>query len=202
MIVMRQTLQRPLALTALAVILSACQTAHHAPVARKAAIVPAAPAIIREESPAPPTPSAVPAPVEPDTRPMSIRLPPAVVATPHIRLADGRDIPAVQGLLARAAGFEARSAWEDAAQLLERAQRLAPQSATVYQRLAGVRLHQNRTAEAEQLARKGLAFAVGNMQQAALWRLLASAAERQGKLDVSLQAKARAEQLEAQGDRS
>ena len=57
MIVMRQTLQRPLALTALAVILSTCQTAHHAPVARKAAIVPAAPAIIREESPAPPTPS-------------------------------------------------------------------------------------------------------------------------------------------------
>lgn len=202
MSMMSRRLQHAASLAVMAAFLAACQTAHHAPVPKTTAVTPVAPAGAHEAQSASPPPPAAPAPAEPDTRPMSIRLPPAVVATPHLRLADGRDIPAVQGLLARAAGFEARGAWEDASQLLERAQRLAPQSATVYQRLAGVRLHQNRTAEAEQLARKGLAFAVGNMQQAALWRLLASAAERQGKLDVSLQAKARAEQLEAQGDRS
>ena len=86
---------------------------------------------------------------------MSIRLPPAVVATPRIRLADGRDIPP-SGVcwLARAAGFEARSA-QDAAQLLEWRNGWRRNPRPCISVSLGVRLHQNRTAEAEQLARRG-----------------------------------------------
>ena len=74
-------------------------------------------------------------------------------------------------------------------------------SAAVYLKLSETRLRQNRVLEAEQLARKGLAFAQGAAQQAALWRLVAMAAERQGKAETAAQARQKAEQLESSGDR-
>ena len=101
-----------------------------------------------------------------------------MVAQPVRQLADGRDMPAVQNLLASAQYSLQQGKPEDAASSLERAQRLAPQSAAVYQKLAEVRLQQNRPVEA-QLARKGVAYAHNNSQQAALWRLVAIAADRQ-----------------------
>ena len=136
----------------------------------------------------------------PDT-PTPIRPTPPVVAQPQRKLADGRDMPAVQSLLASASASMSQGRPEDAANSLERAQRLAPQSATVYQRLAEVRLQQNRFAEAEQLARKGLAYAQGNAQQAVLWRLVAIAADKQGKIDTANHARDKVLQLEAAGDR-
>ena len=136
------------------------------------------------------------------SEPMVIRAPAPMPAPVHNHLADGRDIPAVRALLAKAAALEEKGDLDNAAMVLERTQRLAPQSAGVYQELASIRLRQNRLPEAEQMARKGLAFANSNSQQAVFWRLIATAAERQGRLDVSLQAKAKAAQLEAQGDRS
>ena len=128
-------------------------------------------------------------------------LPPPVFVQPNRKLADGRDMPAVQGLLSTASEHLRVGKLEEAATSLERAQRLAPQSATVYQRLAEVRLQQGRTIEAEQLARKGLSYAQGNAQQAALWHLVAQAAERQGKQDAANQARNKAMQLEMAGDR-
>ena len=128
-------------------------------------------------------------------------LPPPVLVQPNRKLADGRDMPAVQGLLSIASEHLRVGKLEEAATSLERAQRLAPQSATVYQRLAEVRLQQGRTIEAEQLARKGLSYAQGNAQQAALWHLVAQAAERQGKQDAANQARNKAMQLEMAGDR-
>ncbi|HMU88077.1 MAG TPA: hypothetical protein PKC11_10705 [Agitococcus sp.] len=128
-------------------------------------------------------------------------LPPPVLVQPNRKLADGRDMPAVQGLLSTASEHLRAGKLEEAATSLERAQRLAPQSATVYQRLAEVRLQQGRTIEAEQLARKGLSYAQGNAQQAALWHLVAQAAERQGKQDAANQARNKAMQLEMAGDR-
>ena len=128
-------------------------------------------------------------------------LPPPVLVQPNRKLADGRDMPAVQGLLSTASEHLRVGKLEEAATSLERAQRLAPQSATVYQRLAEVRLQQGRTIEAEQLARKGLSYAQGNAQQAALWHLVAQAAERQGKQDAANQARNKAMQLEMAGDR-
>lgn len=79
---------------------------------------------------------------------------------------------------------------------LERAQRLAPQSAAVYQRLADVRLRQKRAPEAEQLARKGLALAVGAAQQAAFWRQIAAARQQQGMIQAAQEALARAAALD------
>jgi tetratricopeptide (TPR) repeat protein len=119
------------------------------------------------------------------------------VAAPVVKkLADGRDMPAVQGLLASANGSLQQGDFEAAAVSLERAQRLAPQSATVYLQLAQVRLQQNRAVEAEQLARKGLSYAQSSSQQAALWRLVAQAAEQQGKTDTAANANNKAMQLE------
>jgi tetratricopeptide (TPR) repeat protein len=128
--------------------------------------------------------------------------PASVPPQPARRLADGRDMPAVQGLLASADAYLQQNNLEEAANSLERAQRLAPQSATVYLRLSETRLRQGRLVEAEQLARKGVGFAQTASLQAALWREVATAAERQGKADVARQARQKAEQLEAGGDRS
>lgn len=128
-------------------------------------------------------------------------LPPPVVMSSPKKLADGRDVPAVQGLLATASEYLQQGKLEEAAVSLERAQRLAPQSAMVYLRLAEVRLQQGRGMEAEQLARKGLSYAQGNVQQAALWGVVAEAAEQQGKQDTAIQAKNKAMQLEMMGDR-
>lgn len=125
------------------------------------------------------------------------------VAAPVVtkKLADGRDTPAVQGLLASANDSLQQGNAEAAAMTLERAQRLAPQSATVYLQLAQVRLRQSRAVEAEQLARKGLSYAQYNSLQAALWRLVAQAAEQQGKLETAISANNKAMQLEMAGDR-
>lgn len=145
---------------------------------------------------------AIPAttPQEPVVAPVPLIMKP--VAAPVVKkLADGRDMPAVQGLLASANGSLQQGDFEAAAVSLERAQRLAPQSATVYLQLAQVRLQQNRAVEAEQLARKGLSYAQSSSQQAALWRLVAQAAEQQGKTETVINAKNKAMQLEMAGDR-
>ncbi len=115
---------------------------------------------------------------------------------PARQLADGSQVPAVQGLLA-ASDRALRSGDLDLAAVnLERAQRLAPQSAAVYQRLADVRLRQKRPAEAEQLARKALAYTAQMPQQAALWRQIAAARQQLGQAQSAQEALQRAAALE------
>jgi tetratricopeptide (TPR) repeat protein len=144
-------------------------------------------------------------PSEPTPKPVVASSPvimkPVTPPQPVKQLADGRNMPAVQNLLASANQSLQQGNFEEAAVSLERAQRLAPQSATVYQKLAEVRLQQTRFSEAEQLARKGLSYAQGNAQQAALWRLVAQAAQEQGKTETAINAKNKAMQLEMMGDR-
>lgn len=118
-------------------------------------------------------------------------------AQPARQLADGSRVPAVQGLLATAERERLAGRLDAASIALERAQRLAPQSAQVYQRLAQIRLQQKRAAEAEQFARKGMGFAAGPAAQAALWRLIADARRQQGRLQAAQEAAARAAELEA-----
>lgn len=122
--------------------------------------------------------------------------PPAAAAAPRLQ-ADGTQLPAVQGLLASADKALRNKDMELAAANLERAQRLAPQSATVYQRLADVRLRQKRAAEAEQLARKALAFASQPAQQAQLWRQIAAARQQLGQSAAAMEAQQKAASLEA-----
>jgi len=116
---------------------------------------------------------------------------------PPRNLADGSRVPAVQGLLATAERERRAGRLDAASASLERAQRLAPQSAQVYQRLAEVRLQQKRPVEAEQFARKGLGFATGPAAQAACWRLIADARRQQGRQQAAQEAAARAAELEA-----
>jgi tetratricopeptide (TPR) repeat protein len=103
----------------------------------------------------------------------------------------------VQGLLASAERAARSGDLDLAAVNLERAQRLAPQSATIYQRLAELRLRQRRPAEAEQLARKALAYTAQAAQQAVLWRQIAVARQQQGQSASALEAQQRASALEA-----
>ena len=64
---------------------------------------------------------------------------------------------------------------------LERAQRVAPREPQVIYRLAQVRLAQGDSAQAEQLARRGLTYANGRPSlQASLWDIIAQAREKQG----------------------
>lgn len=150
-------------------------------------------------------PLIIPSEPAPAPKPIVITHPvimkPVTAPQPVKPLADGRNMPAVQNLLASANQSLQQGDFEEAAVSLERAQRLAPQSATVYQKLAEVRLQQTRFSEAEQLARKGLSYAQGNAQQAALWRLVAQAAGQQGKTETAINAKNKAMQLEMMGDR-
>jgi predicted Zn-dependent protease len=173
------------------------QTATFPKTSAKSVVIKPAPQVIAEQkvnsdAPSEPIPTPVFTPVKPT---------PPVVAQPIRQLADGRDMPAVQNLLASAQNSLQQGRPEDAASSLERAQRLAPQSAAVYQKLAEVRLQQNRAVEAEQLARKGVAYAHNNSQQAALWRLVAIAADRQGKKETADKAREKVMLLEATGDR-
>lgn len=64
---------------------------------------------------------------------------------------------------------------------LERAQRIAPREPQVLYKLAQVRLAQGDSAQAEQVARRGLALAGGRPTlQASLWDVIAKAREAQG----------------------
>lgn len=142
-------------------------------------------------------PAAAPGAVTPAPVPHGLSYRPPAQAQPPRQLADGAQLPAVQGLLT-AAERAARSGDLDLAAVnLERAQRLAPQSATVYQRLAEIRLRQKRPAEAEQLARKAMAYTALPAQQAALWRQIAVARQQQGQSASALEAQQRASAIEA-----
>lgn len=156
---------------------------------------------VRTSAPPPVSGPAAPASPPVVTPPAGVAVPPAT-ETPHRpqpprQLADGAQLPAVRGLVAAADGALARGDVELAAVNLERAQRLAPQSALVYQRLASVRLRQKRPAEAEQMARKALAYATNPAQQAALWQLIATARQMQGLHAQAQDARARAAALQS-----
>lgn len=144
----------------------------------------------------PPPTVITPEPVEPAT---SAPVPAETVRRPQPvrQLADGSQLPAVRGLVAAADNAMAKGDIELAAVNLERAQRLAPQSAQVYQKLATARLRQKRPAEAEQLARKALAYAASVSQQAALWQLIANARDMQGQHDKAREARDRAAALQS-----
>lgn len=170
--------------------MAACTT--HAP----------APAVVQTVSP-PAAPPLASSPVGGnDTVVVSEPPAPAAVARPvpvqpPRQLADGSRVPAVQGLLATAERERRAGRLDAASAALERAQRLAPQSALIYQRLAEVRLQQKRWPEAEQFARKGLGFASGAAAQSAFWRLIAESRRQQGQHDAAQAAASRAAELEA-----
>lgn len=165
--------------------------AHGGPAAARAAGHPAAASATAPAAPPPqaaaatvstqpaataPTASSAAAPAPSQGTPL-----PLAVAQSSYPLADGSHVPAVQMLLASAQTHANAGELDKAAYNLERAQRLAPQSAVVYQRLADIRLRQQRPAEAEQLLRRALSLAGSPAQEVQILRQLAVAEQRQGE---------------------
>lgn len=174
-------------------LLSACTTQKPAPTAPRPHTPPKA--TVPGTSTIPPVEVTPPRPIAPVPG-AAMPTPAPAAPQPPRHLADGSRVPAVQALLASAQEQVKAGKLDAAGSSLERAQRLAPQSAQVYQRLAEVRLRQQRPAEAEQLLRKALGFASSTSQQAAIWRQLAVARQRQGRNAEAQDALGRAAALE------
>ncbi len=101
--------------------------------------------------------------------------------------------PAVSGLVARADSSLGLGDYDRAALQLERALRIEPRNAALWQRLARIRLAQGGYAQAIQLASKSNTLAAAD---AALrrnnWLIIAEAHERNGDLERARAARARA----------
>lgn len=97
--------------------------------------------------------------------------------------------PAVVALLDSARQQQSGGALAAAQSSLERAQRIAPRDPQVYYQLADVQRQMQKYAEAEQLARKGIAVASGQPDKLRrLWLLIANIRKDAGDLDGAREA--------------
>jgi len=104
--------------------------------------------------------------------------------------------PAVVALLDSADRQAGSGNLDSAAAALERALRIEPRNAQLWQRLADIRLRQKQPDQAESLALKSNTLAVGdNATQAGNWRIIAKARRLHGDDDGASQAESRAAAL-------
>jgi len=104
--------------------------------------------------------------------------------------------PAVVALLDNADRQAGSGNLDSAAAALERALRIEPRNASLWQRLADIRLRQKQADQAESLALKSNTLAVGdNATQAGNWRIIAKARRMRGDSDGAHEAESRAESL-------
>lgn len=123
-----------------------------------------------------PAPPAYPAPQSRQSAPP----PPAVAAPPPPVRAEAPP-PAVVALVEQARQDRRRGDLERAAGRLERALRIQPDNARLWYELAVVRLEQGQPRLAEELAKKSLQLARGDVElQQRDWRLIAEARRRSG----------------------
>jgi tetratricopeptide (TPR) repeat protein len=102
---------------------------------------------------------------------------------------------AVQALLNKAHSQAAAGRMDDAGANLERALRIEPRNPVLWQELARVRLDQSQYGQAENLAAKSNALAVGNRYlQAENWRIIGEARNRRGDLEGAREAFKKAEE--------
>jgi len=120
-------------------------------------------------SPLPPAPAAGAAPAVP-----------AVPAAPSAPSAPAAN-PAVERLMASARADQAASRLGSAEATIERALRIAPHDARLWQQLARIRLQQGQYAQAESLAARSNTWAGGdNALRAENWKLIAQARDARG----------------------
>lgn len=106
--------------------------------------------------------------------------------------------PAVEALLAQALVASRNGDQAGAVSLLERAQRIEPRNALVWNRLALARLQEGQYAQAESLALKSNLYASGNSElQLRNWRVIAEARRKQGDAGGAQQADRQAQSIEA-----
>lgn len=118
---------------------------------------------------------------------------PAPEAAPRAEIPQS---PAVVALLDNADRQAGSGKLDGAAAALERALRIEPRNAVLWQRLADIRLRQNQPGQAESLALKSNTLAVGDTAtQAANWRIIAKARRQGGDTDGARQADGRADAL-------
>ena len=122
-----------------------------------------------------------PVPVE-ERRPLSEPVPPPLARAQIPETAPARPpSPAVEALLAQALSASRNGDPAGAVSLLERAQRIEPRNALVWNRLALARLQQAQYAQAESLAQKSNLYAGGDAElRVRNWRLIAEARRKQG----------------------
>lgn len=102
--------------------------------------------------------------------------------------------PAVESLLAQALVASKKGDQAGALSLLERAQRIEPRNALVWNRMALARLQQGEFAQAESLALKSNLYAAGNSElQVRNWRVIAEARRNQGDAKGARDAERRAQ---------
>lgn len=106
--------------------------------------------------------------------------------------------PAVESLLAQALTASKKGDHANAVSLLERAQRIEPRNALVWNRLALERLQEGRYGQAESMALKSNLYAAG-MPDLRLrnWRVIAEARRQQGNTSGAREAEQQARAIEA-----
>ena len=90
----------------------------------------------------------------------------------------------VKQLQSQALALQSEGRWTEAELLLERALRIDAQQIDLYQQLATVRMGQQRFAQAEQIALKGLSIAaITAEQKAQLWQVIAQCRSAQSNIE-------------------
>lgn len=92
---------------------------------------------------------------------------------------DGHSIPAFNSLLNIAREQIAQSKWADAEQTLTRAQRMAPDSPTVYAYFAEIAIKRQQWNRADSMARRGLLLTQNPAQQRTFWQIVLLSAQQQ-----------------------
>lgn len=88
------------------------------------------------------------------------------------KLDDGQSIPAYKNLMQQTQLAFQKGQWDAAERSALQAQRLAPQSAETFLYLARIANQKKQYANAESLARRGLAFAQGSTQKKMFWNVI------------------------------
>ncbi len=144
--------------------------------------------------------TALPEYAEPSIKSKSL---PSLVTPPHtvqpkVTLRDGSNIPAFGMLMNKAQQQMQANQLDAAEQTLIQAQRMAPQSATVYAYLSEIAIKKRQGGNAEAMARKGLMLSNSPRQQHAFWQLISISAELQNNAALAGQAKTQMQRLAKQ----
>lgn len=151
-------------------------------------------------------PSTPPPPAEPSLkstplemgRPVTVRPLPQERAEPNPSLSTQQPVksPVVVALLRDVERLQGSGEFDQAAARVERGLRIAPKDARLWQRLATIRLQQQRPEQAETLAKKSNSLARGQRAMQSLnWRIIAQSRAMRGDAQGADQARLRAEQL-------
>lgn len=192
------------------IVLSGCQvspTITPAPIATPAKIEPPVAVIV---APVPtPTKTVIAAPEFDDAPLTSQRLPstttapsprPTIVPLPQpaprggVRR-DGHNIPAFNSLLNIAREQINQAKWADAEQTLTRAQRMAPDSPSVYAYFAEIAITGKQWRRADAMARRGLLLTQNPPQQRTLWQIVLLSAQQQNNQRTIQEAQQKLAQL-------